>query len=809
MRSPRTRSHRPASLRLVAVTAGFALAAAALASGCRGAERAVPTLAVADTVASAARPFPLRNVRLLEGPFRDAMLRDQEYLLSLDPDRLLHNFRVNAGLASSAEPLGGWEAPDVELRGHTIGHYLTALSLMVLATGDERFRERADAVVDGLVEVQEALPAQGYNEGYLSAFPESFFGRVEARERVWAPYYTIHKIMAGLLDTYLLTGNQRGLDAAVAMAGWVRTRVDGVTHEQMQAALGTEFGGMNDVLANLYAVTGDPEHLRLARAFEHEAVLGPLARGEDPLDGLHGNTQIPKVIGAAREYELTGEPRYRDIATYFWDRVANHRSWVIGGNTDDEAFFPVDEFSEHLRTNTAETCNTYNMLKLTRHLFAWSGSAETMDFYERALFNQILGSQDPETGMFVYYCPLRPGGFRTYSSPEDSFWCCVGSGMENHSKYGDTIYFQGDDALYVNLFIPSELTWPDKGLVVRQETEFPAGDTTNLSFRADGPVQLAVKVRYPSWATSGMELAVNGQPVEVRGEPGSYVSVERTWEDGDTVQVRLPMSLRTEAMPDDPDTVAFLYGPIVLAGDLGTEGLEEARRYGLYAPDLRRISPVEVPVLVSTELAPVVASVQPVPGSPLHFRLSEGVQPHPVELSPFYRMYENRYNVYWTHYTPAEWEAHSAEVAAREAWWATVERLTVDVVDLSASETEESHAYDGDSDRDGRFEGRRWREASEGWFSYRMAVDPDRPMRIVATYQGSSGRVHRFDVVVDGTVVATDALEYHPTGLLDHEYAVPPALTAGKQQVTVRFQAHPETVAGRLLEVRTVLAAER
>lgn len=316
--------------------------------------------------------FDLKDVRLLEGPFREAMLRDQKYLLSLDPDRLLHNFRVTAGLPSSARPLGGWEAPDVELRGHSLGHFLSACALMYSGAGDEQLKSKGEAIVAELAKIQQALQSRGFTPGYLSAFPEEFFDRVDSARRVWAPYYTIHKIMAGLLDMYLHCGTAQAFDVLLKKADWVRFRVDRLSDEQQQRALDTEFGGMNEVLANLYAVTGNAEHLRTARKFDHRAVFDPLARGEDRLSGLHANTQIPKAIGAAREYELTGEKNYYDIATFFWKRVAQHHSYVIGGHSDGERFFPIENFSRHLGASSTETCNTYNMLKLTRRLFAWS-----------------------------------------------------------------------------------------------------------------------------------------------------------------------------------------------------------------------------------------------------------------------------------------------------------------------------------------------------------------------------------------------------------------------------------------------------
>src|SRR5262245_3921018 len=462
----------------------------------------------------AAEPFSLHQVRLLDGPFRDAMLRTQKYLLELDSDRLLHNFRVNAGIPSTAKPLGGWEAPDVELRRHSLGHFLSACALMYASTGDERFKLKAERIVEELAKIQQAMPSRGFNPGYLSAFPEEFFDRVDTGKKVWAPYYTLHKIMAGLLDMYTLCDSKTALDVLIKMADWVKFRVDRLSDQQQQKALETEFGGMNEVLANLYAVTGNPEHLRIARKFDHHAFFDPLAKGEDQMNGLHANTQIPKAIGAACEYELTGEKEYYDIAEFFWKRVAHYRSYVIGGNSDGEAFFPIEYFSKHLGEESTETCNTYNMLKLTRHLFEWEPSAETMDFYERGLFNHILASQDRTSGMMTYYVPLEPGAFKTFSDPEKSFWCCVGTGIENHSKYGDSIYFHNSDSLFVNLFIASELNWEEKGLILRQETKFPDEETTKLVFKSETPVQFVLKIRYPSWSDDKATIFVNGKKIQ-------------------------------------------------------------------------------------------------------------------------------------------------------------------------------------------------------------------------------------------------------------------------------------------------------
>ncbi len=761
-----------------------------------------------EVVPIVARSFALTDVRLLDGPFREAMLRDQQFLLSLELDRLLHTFRLNAGLPSSATPLGGWEAPDVELRGHSLGHFLTASALMHAATGDARFKARADAVVAELAKVQQALATRA-NAGYLSAFPEEFFDRLEKRQRVWAPYYTLHKIMAGLLDVHERCGNAQALDVLVKMAGWVKLRMDRLSEEQRQAALETEFGGMNEVLANLYAVTGNPEHLRLARYFDHRAVFDPLARGEDKLDGLHANTQIPKAIGAAREYELSGETRYRDIASFFWERVARHRSYVTGGHSDNESFFPIERFSQHLGAASAETCNTYNMLKLTRHLFAWAPSAELMDFYERALLNHILASQDPATGMMIYYCPLKPGAFKTYSKPDASFWCCVGTGMENHAKYADTIYFHGDDSLYVNLFVPSELTWREKGLVVRQETRFPEEDTTRLTLQPDQPRRLAVKIRYPAWAQSGITVTVNGRNEKVSATAGSYVTLERRWKKGDVVQVRLPMSLRQEAMPDDAKTVALLYGPLVLAGDLGREGLSESVRYGPSAPPMRRVTPVEVPALVVADPEKLLASVRPIPGTPVAFH-TEGIgRPRDLALVPFYKASDQRYTVYWNVFTPAEWDMHRAALAASDRRRQAIAGATLDLVNVDDPQSERDHGYRGEGTSEWSFEGRKVREARTGWFSYDLKVRPDEPMTLVFTYKGVEGRPRTFDVLVDGEKVATKTVEYHPTELLDAEYRIPESLTRGKERVTVKFQSHADEATASIFEVRVVPALEK
>ena len=770
---------------------------------------ALATVAMAEPaamkVARVAEPFALPDVRLLDGPFRDAMLRDEKYLLALDPDRLLHDFRVNAGLPSSAKPLGGWEAPGCELRGHSLGHYLSALSLMYASTGDAELKRRADYIVAELAQCQSNSPAAGFHAGYLSAFPESFIDRVEQGKPVWAPWYTLHKIMAGLLEANQQCGNAQALDVLTKMADWVKFRVDRLPREQMQKSLDNEHGGMNEVLANLYAVTGNPNYLRLSAAFNHAKVLDPLARGEDRLDHLHANTQIPKIIGVTREYEYTGDPAFHTMAETFWDSVALRRSYVIGGHSDHEHFFPTNEFAKHLSTDTCETCNTYNMLKLTRELFALAPDAAKMDFYERGLYNHILASQDPETGMFVYLMSLKPGHFKTYSTPEDSFWCCVGTGMENHSKYADTIYFHDGDSLFVNLFIASELSWPEKGISLRQETKFPESDATVLKIKAAKPVTFALKIRHPAWAGEGFTVSVNGTKQTIASAPESYFSVSREWHDGDSVKIQLPMKLRVEFLPGVSNEAALVYGPIVLAGELGTNDMPNPLARG--QTDYSTVPDPAAPVLVC-DAGRLLDHVRPLARQPLSFH-TEGIgRPQDVTLIPFYQMHRQRYSVYWKLLSESEWQAQAAELAAAEAQRVAMEARTVDVVLPGEQQSEIDHQAQGEKSDPLEALGRKLRHAYDGgWFSYELKVDAAAGNELVCTWWGDEGGARNFDIQVNGVKIASQQLLHNQPGKFwDATYPIPAELTKGKSKVTVKWQAQPGNFAGGLFGCRILRA---
>jgi DUF1680 family protein len=583
---------------------------------------------IGDQIAPAAglkaQAFPLPDVRLLEGPFRHAMELDHQYLLSLDPDRLLHVFRLNAGLPSSATPYGGWMAPKHNSRGEFVGHYLSASARMVALTGDGKLRQQADRVVAGLAACQEK-----FGNGYLHTHPDTFSQRCEAPVPFW---YQIHKVLTGLLDMHGYSGNLQALGVARKLGDWACGAAAKFDDSQIQHMLRLEHGGINEALANLYARTGDRKYLQLSLRFNHAAVIGPAMMHFDLLDGLHANTQIPKFIGVARQFELTADPSLETAARFFWESVVGDRSYVIGGHSDHELFSPKAALSQFLSPTTCETCNTYNMLKLTHRLMLREPRTEYADYCERALYNHILTSQDPQTGMMLYYVPLNgPAG--KLGTPTDSFWCCYGTGIENHVRYGESIYFHdGGQGLYVNLFIPSELAWREAGVTLRQETRFPEADTSRLTFTCARPVQRTLHLRHPTWAISGIHVAVNGQPQTIASRPGSYASLTRTWQTGDTVAIRLPMVVRTEAFRDNPRKVALLYGPVVLAATIAPQQPVPA-----------------ITVAVDRIPAGIVPTEKPLCflGSPAIFRLAGTGQGVCVALGPFYRRCNQPHVVYW------------------------------------------------------------------------------------------------------------------------------------------------------------------
>jgi len=577
------------------------------------------------------------QVRLRPGIFQAEMEANRRYLHSLPNDRLLHMFRVTAGIPSSAEPLGGWEDPKCELRGHFAGgHILTACALQYAGAGDDEMKRKGDALVAELARCQKALDAGGY----LSAYPTEFYGRLREGKKVWAPFYTCHKILAGHLDMYLHCGNEQALATAERMAAWVESYLKPVGDEQWARMQMIEHGGMNEVLFNLYAVTRKERYLALARRFDHKRFFDPLADHRDELKGLHANTNIPKVIGAARGYELTADARYRGIAEYFWWQVTSQRTYSTGGTSNDEAWRTgPGKLSTELGPAAEECCCSYNMMKLTRHIYAWSGDPRALDYYERTLFNTRLGTQDRD-GMKMYYLSLAPGLWKTFGTPYGAFWCCTGTGAEEFAKLGDSIYWHDASTLYVNLFIPSEVHWPEKGITLIQDTNFPEEEGATITVKTKGRSNTPISVRAPVWTGRGFAITINGAPPASAGIGGAGFILQRDWKDGDKIRVKLPMSLHTESLPDDPSIQAAMYGPLALAGRLGAQGLTRDMIYGPLGPDPKKSVPV--PALTAASGA---IWAEPVSEEPLSFRTV--AQKSEIRLAPLYRIQDERYSVYW------------------------------------------------------------------------------------------------------------------------------------------------------------------
>jgi len=602
-----------------------------------------------ERVPWSALPFPMKQVRLLEGTCQRVQEKNRQYLHSLPNDRLAHSFKITAGLTSSTEPFGGWEKPDSELRGHfNGGHYLSAVALMYSSTGDEDLKKKGDALVSDLRKCQVAN-----KNGYLSAFPDEFFDRLRERVRVWAPFYTIHKIMAGMLDMYLHTGNTEALQVAEDMASWVEMWSGPLSYEHMQRVLGTEYGGMGEVLCNLYAVTGKRQYLAAAHRFDKKAFFDPLANHRDELKGLHVNTHIPQAIAAARSYELTRDSHYREISQYFWDEVVSERSYCTGGTSDGEGWqTDPGKLSTQLGPSTTEDCCAYNMLKLTRHLFGWSPEARYMDYYERVVFNHRLGTMDPETGTTMYYYPMGVNLWKTYATATDSFWCCSGTGVEEFGKLNDTIYFHDDKSIYVNLYVSSELSWPEKKLKLRQDTDFPRQQGTRLTLTLQQPSGVAIRLRIPYWANGG-GVRINGRPVPVFSSASSYLTLRGPWKNNDTIELELPMELHHSVMPDDETVQAPMYGPLVLAAR--HEEAPKDRWYGDTGPFEHRqrgSGPPPIPELPSAKgkVEDPSSWVRTASNQKLTFEAAG--ESGTATLVPMNEIVHERYDVYWK-VTPA------------------------------------------------------------------------------------------------------------------------------------------------------------
>jgi len=794
-----------------------------------------------DTSRIRARPVPSSRVRVLGGPLKRAQDTMAKYLLELEPDRMLAYYRVRAGLPQKAEPYAGWDGGGRNLTGHIAGHYLSAVSLMHLATGDARYKQRADYVVRELKTVQDK-----HGDGYLSALEggREAFAAVSKGDihsaafdlnGLWSPWYTLHKTFAGLRDAYRHTGNRTALTVETKFAAWAEGVLAPLDDVQIAKMLNTEHGGMNEVLADLYGDTGDRRWLDLSYRFEHHEFTDALKRHQDNLNGKHGNCQIPKLIGSAARYAYAGDAGDLVAASFFWDRVTQHHSYATGGHGLAEYFGPPDVLGARVDGRACESCNTYNMLKLTRRLFSFRPDAFYADYQERAIFNHALASIDPGSGRTSYMVPVGHGVQQEYQDMLRSFTCCVGTGMENHGLYGDGLYYESADTLWVNLFVPSTAQFALGGVRLVMDTTFPEGDSATVRLTLPAPKAFTLAIRRPSWAGDDFGIRVNGTPIDqpriatLRAgpaggrdvpidrpviQPSSYVELRRTWKSGDTVEVTFRKQLRLEPTPDNKSVTAILWGPLALAGDHGprVEGRARTADGAATVPP----PPPPVPVLVAAG-RPVTEWLVPADSREGDFHTTaiarvpgEPETPTEVALTPFYRTHGRRYSIYFDVITPSELDARETQIAAEKERVRRIEAATLGFVQPGNTDQERELNYQSDpADRQVQRAGGRSSRAGTGWFSFDMPVDGSGEVAVIATYFNDLGLPPaggNFDVLVDGRSVAHFEPNASAVGFYDARYAVPADLALGKSKITVRFQAAPNGRIAPVFGVRTIRA---
>lgn len=741
-------------------------------------------------------PLSLNSVRLTGGPLKHAQDLDAQYLLDLQPDRMLAFLRERAGLKPKAQGYGGWDGPGRQLTGHIAGHYLSAVSLMYASTGDERFKKRAEEIV---AELQNVQNAQG--DGYIGALQDGkgIDGKVRFEDLskgvihsggfdlngLWSPWYVEHKLFAGLRDAYYFTGNKDALAVETKFAAWVEKILAPLDDEQIQKMLATEFGGMNEVLADLYHDTGDERWLKLSNKFEHRAIIDPLANGKDILSGKHANTQIPKMLGSLERYIYTGDETDGKAAKFFWDEVAEHHSFATGGHGKNEYFGQPDKLNDMVDGRTAESCGTYNMIKMARVLFSINPDGRYGDFQERAIYNAILGGQDPGDGRVSYMVPVGRGAQHEYQDKFEDFTCCVGSQMENHAFHAYGIYSESPNRLWVSMYAPTSVDWSSQGVKLEMDTDLPVGEKAQLKIVSGQTQKFTIALLRPYWAGNGYSIRVNGKAVTNLAKPGAYSEVSRSWKAGDKIDIMLPKTLREEPLPDNPNRTAIMWGPLVLAGDLGPEikWREESEE--------NRTPPPPAPVVVTEQK--VEGWLKPVAGTQGNFK-AEGAGPASgIEFKPFYEMARRRYAIYWDVFTPAEWKKKSEAYAAEEDKKRKLEAATVAFAQPGQMQTERDFAEQGEDSAPVQLMGRYGRQATK-WFSFDIPVDASHPMSLVVTYSNDARpRRGDFQVFANGTKIGEQTIERrspeHDIRFFDVEYKLPSDLVTGKQKITVRFEA--------------------
>ncbi len=761
--------------------------------------------------------FPLGDVTLLDGPLKKARDLNVKVLLQYDNDRLLAPFLKEAGLKPKGELYPNWAGLD----GHVGGHYLTALA-MNAATGSKECRERMEYWIS---ELQACADANAKNhpewgKGYIggvpgsdriwSAYKKGNFGPYSG---AWVPFYNVHKIYAGLRDAWVYCSNEQAKKLFLGLCDWAIDLTSGLTDAQVERTLHTEHGGMNEVLADAYAITGDKKYLDVAKRFSHKRMLLPLSQRQDCLDNLHANTQVPKVVGFERIAELTGDEAYHEASAYFWDIVTGERTLAFGGNSRRE-HFPSKEACQDFVTDIdgPETCNTNNMLKLSEELHRRNPEARYADFYELATFNHILSSQHPEHGGYVYFTSARPRHYRNYSAPNEAMWCCVGTGMENHGKYGQFVYTKKADNLFVNLFVASELNWKERGIVLRQETGFPYAETSKITI-AQGKGQFTLQVRYPGWVKPGaFQVKVNGKPVTVVTGPSSYVAVSRQWKKGDVVELTFPMHNSVKYLPNLPQYIALMHGPILLAMKTGTEDLvrliADDSRFGQLAVG-KKLPVDKAPMLINNDLEDIANQLHPVAGKPLHFTISTKMENEiRNELMPFFELHDARYMIYWLALSEDNYKGYLDKLAKDEQERQALEARTTDKVQPGEQQPESDHFMETDRSQVGNTNDVFYRDASDGhYFSYMLQTGGQTDLSLRLKYWGvGEWKSHEFDILVDDVLVkeVNNTGKYRISEFKYETYPVPAELLKGKTQVRVKFVAKPRKQIGEIYEVRLV-----
>ena len=761
--------------------------------------------------------FPLGDVTLLDGPLKKARDLNIKTLLQYDCDRLLAPYRKEAGLEPRAKTYPNWDGLD----GHVGGHYLTAMA-MNAATGSEECRQRMEYMISELQLCADANVKNHpeWGKGYVGGMPNSeriwsnfkkgdfgvYFGS-------WAPFYNLHKMYAGLRDAWVYCGNEQAKKLFLGFCDWAIDLTAGLTDDQMENMLGNEHGGMNEVLVDAYAITKDKKYLDVAKRFSHRRLLTPMSQRQDNLDNMHANTQVPKVVGFERISELSGDESYHNAADFFWDIVTGERSLAFGGNSRREHFPSKEACIDFVNDiDGPETCNTNNMLKLTEDMHRRNPEARYADYYELATFNHILSSQHPEHGGFVYFTSARPRHYRNYSAPNEAMWCCVGTGMENHGKYGQFIYTHVGNALYVNLFVASELNWKEKGITLKQNTAFPYGETSKITI-TNGKGQFPILVRYPGWVKPGaFSVKVNGQPVEVISGPSSYVTIDRKWKKGDVIDITFPMHNSLKYLPNVTQYVALMHGPILLGMKTGTEDLAhliaDDSRFGQYAGG-RKLPIDQAPILIADDLEDIANQLTPVDGKPLHFTLSTKMENgiH-NELQPFFEIHDSRYMIYWLALTEKTHKDYLNRLAREEQERQALEARTVDKVQPGEQQPETDHKMETDRSNTGNTNDVFFRDARDGhYFSYLMQTGGQTDLTLRLLFWGQDEwRTCEFDIMIDDQLMCSvnNTHKWRTSQFKTEEYPIPAELLKGKTQVRVKFVAKPRKQIGEIYGVRLV-----